>query len=65
MLLDLDQGSMTIYKNGDLLGAMVTEGLSGEYCWAVMLSTRNSCVRIDSVAMPVPPEPPASDAQLA
>ena len=32
MLLDLDQGSMTIYKNDKKLGVMMTEGLSGDYC---------------------------------
>jgi hypothetical protein len=34
MLLDLDQGSMTVYKNDERLGVMAT-GLSGEYSWAV------------------------------
>ena len=32
MLLDLDHGSMTIYKNDKKLGVMMTEGLSGDYC---------------------------------
>jgi hypothetical protein len=36
MLLDLDQGSMTVYKNDERLGVMAT-GLSGEYSWAVSL----------------------------
>ena len=35
MLLDLDQGSMTVWKNGELLGVMLAEGLSGPLCWAV------------------------------
>ena len=35
LLLDLDQGSMTVYKNDERLGVMVASGLSGEYCWAV------------------------------
>ena len=48
MLLDLDEGSMTIWKNDVKLGVMVTEGLSGPFCWAAMLSTRNSRIRIDS-----------------
>ena len=34
MLLGLDQGSMTVYKNDERLGVMAT-GLSGEYSWAV------------------------------
>jgi hypothetical protein len=36
MLLDLDMGTMTIFKNEECLGLMAT-GLSGEYCWAVEL----------------------------
>ena len=35
MLLDLDQGSMTVWKNDVKLGVMVAEGLSGPLCWAV------------------------------
>ena len=34
MLLDLDQGSMTVWKNGEQLGVMQAEGLSGPLCWA-------------------------------
>ena len=34
LLLDLDQASMTVYKNDEWLGVMAT-GLSGEYSWAV------------------------------
>ena len=36
MLLDLDQGSMTVWKNDVKLGVMA-EGLSGPLCWAVSL----------------------------
>ena len=35
MLLDLDQGSMTVWKNDEKLGVIQVEGLSGEFCWAV------------------------------
>ena len=35
MLLDLDQGSMTIWKNDVRLGVMQAEGLRGPLCWAV------------------------------
>ena len=35
MLLDLDQGSMTVWKNGVKLGVMQSEGLRGPLCWAV------------------------------
>ena len=34
-LLDLDQGSMTVWKNDEKLGVIQVEGLSGEFCWAV------------------------------
>ena len=51
MLLDLDQGSMTVYKNDELLGVMAT-GLSGEYCWAVTLCGPGASARIDSAALP-------------
>jgi len=34
LLLDLDEGTLTVYKNGTLLGVMKT-GLDGVYCWCV------------------------------
>jgi len=37
MLLDLDQGSMSICKNGERLGVMQAEGLTGPLCWAVSI----------------------------
>ena len=37
MLLDLDQGSMSIWKNGERLGVMQAEGLRGPLCWAAGL----------------------------
>jgi hypothetical protein len=51
MLLDLDQGSMAVYKNDERLGVMAT-GLSGEYCWAVTLINSGNSVRIDVAALP-------------
>ena len=56
MLLDLDQGSMTVYKNDERLGVMAT-GLSGEYCWAVSLHNRHadaepSGARIEALGLP-------------
>ena len=33
MVLDLDEGTLDVYKNDRRLGTMMT-GLSGEYCWA-------------------------------
>jgi hypothetical protein len=54
MLLDLDQGSMTVYKNDERLGVMAT-GLSGEYSWAVELVMQGASVRIEAAAAPVSP----------
>jgi hypothetical protein len=55
MLLDLDQGSMTVYKNDERLGVMAT-GLSGEYCWAVSLyNEEDDSARIDAAAAPASP----------
>ena len=34
MLLDLDEGTLTLYKNNRRLGVM-KDGLSGSYCWYV------------------------------
>ena len=52
MLLDLDQGSLTVWKNGVKLGVMITEGLSGPYCWAVEMLEQGQSVRIESAALP-------------
>jgi hypothetical protein len=56
MLLDLDQGSMTVYKNDERLGVMAT-GLSGEYCWAVSMYGQEDSVRIAAAAAPASPTP--------
>jgi hypothetical protein len=53
MLLDLDQGTMTVYKNDERLGVMAI-GLSGEYSWAVALYYRGDSTRIESAALPAP-----------
>ena len=55
MLLDLDQGSMTVWKNGVKLGVMATEELSGPYCWAVSMYSQGSSVRIESAPAPASP----------
>ena len=52
MLLDLDQGSMTVYKNDERLGALASSGLSGEYCWAVSLEIEGDNARIEPAALP-------------
>jgi len=38
MLLDLDEGSLSVYKNGRKLGVM-QRGLAGPYCWVVSIYT--------------------------
>eukprot|EP01043_Picozoa_sp_COSAG02_P079420 COSAG02_NODE_18364_length_943_cov_1.696682_1_plen_163_part_01 len=48
MLLDLDQGSMTVWKNGEQLGVMQSAGLSGPLCWAVSLP-RGATLTIEEV----------------
>jgi hypothetical protein len=58
LLLDLDQGSMTVYNNDERLGVMAT-GLSGEYCWAVSLNIKKSSARIG--AAPAPASPTAEE----
>ena len=53
MLLDSDVGTLTVKKNSELLGVMVTgdqngvASLVGDLCWFVIQS--NSSVRIEAV----------------
>jgi hypothetical protein len=54
LLLDLDQGTMTVYKNDERLGVMAT-GLSGEYSWAVVLYSAGSSARFEDAEAPVSP----------
>ena len=58
MLLDLDQGSMTVWKNDEKMGVMQAEGLSGPLCWAVSLLYEGSSARIESSP---PPESPTEE----
>ena len=53
MLLDLDQGSMSIWKNGERLGVMRAEGLTGPLCWAAVLAGQGDSGRIESAPIPV------------
>ena len=47
MQLDLEAGSLTVFKNGRRLGKMVDGGLRGErLCWLAMLFREGSTVRI-------------------
>jgi len=39
MLLDLDEGTLSVYKNGRKLGVM-KRGLAGPYCWVISLYER-------------------------
>ena len=57
LLLDLDQGSMTVYKNDERLGVMVTSGLIGPYCWAAELHDEGDSVRIERADAPASPTP--------
>ena len=52
MLLDLDQGSMTVWKNDVKLGVMAAKGLSGPYCWAVSLWDLGSGARMETAPAP-------------
>jgi hypothetical protein len=54
LLLDLGQGSMTVFKNDERLGVMAT-GLSGEYSWAVGLIEEGFSARIESATAPASP----------
>jgi hypothetical protein len=54
MLLDLDQGTVTVYKNDERLGVMAT-GLSGKYSWAVALFYRGDSARIETAQLPASP----------
>ena len=55
MQLDLDQGSVTVWKNGEKLGVMVSEGLSGPLSWAAELYKEGSSARIESAPAPASP----------
>ena len=54
LLLDLDEGTLTVYKNGRRLGVMKIK-LSGEYCWFTCMfgySKRKSTVSIERGKLP-------------
>jgi len=50
MLLDLDEGTLSVYKNGRKLGVM-KRGLAGPYCWVVSI-TRGVQVTIKRGTIP-------------
>jgi hypothetical protein len=49
LLLDSDAGTLTVKKNGTLLGVAVTSGLTGDLCWAVSTAKAGESVRIKAV----------------
>ena len=51
MLLDLDEGTLSVYKNGRKLGVM-KRGLAGQYCWVVSLRSGGSQVTIKRGTVP-------------
>ena len=63
MLLDLNQGSMTVWKNDVKLGVMQAEGLSGPLCWAVSMYTEGTSGLIES--RPAPASPTEDELEVA
>ncbi|EJK58207.1 hypothetical protein THAOC_21691 [Thalassiosira oceanica] len=53
LLLDLVEGTLTVYKNGRRLGVM-KRGFSGEYCWLAMLDSDCYSHPIGIERLPVP-----------
>ena len=49
LLLDSDAGTLTVKKNGTLLGMAVTSGLTGDLCWAVSMYGTDISARIKEV----------------
>ena len=49
LLLDSDAGTLTVKKNGTLLGVAATSGLTGDLCWAVSCCYEGNSVRIKAV----------------
>ena len=47
LVLDLGLGSMTVYKNEELLGVMQESGLTAPLCWAMETMVPGNSVRID------------------
>ena len=59
LLLDLNIGTLTVFKNGNWLGVMAT-GLKGEFCWAIQMYNKGDSVRIEPA-----PEPTAESQAAA
>ena len=52
LLLDLSKGTLSVHKNDEWLGEIASDGLGGEYSWAVSLCETGERVRLE--ALPVP-----------
>ena len=39
LLLDFDEGTLSVYKNDRRLGGVIKGGLNGEYCWFVTVAS--------------------------
>jgi len=53
LLLDLDQGILSAYKNGRCLGVK-KDGLVGHYCWVASVTNAvyRGAVKIESASLP-------------
>jgi len=54
MLLNLEEGTLTVYKNNRRLGVM-KDGLSGSYCWYTSLIEGDAAVAIKRGQPPMHP----------
>lgn len=66
MLIDLTVGTLTVYKNDELLGVMATGLTNGEYVlceWAISMHHDGDSVRVDSAPMPREPVLTAEELQ--
>lgn len=61
LLLDLDEGTLIVYKNDRQLGVMAS-GLTGVYCWAVSMGSEGDSIHIASACIPEPK--PESESEL-
>ena len=46
LLLDLDEGTLSMYQNGQRL-ATLKDGLSGEYCWYAGVDSSSESISIE------------------
>jgi hypothetical protein len=53
LLLDLTEGSLTVFKNDRRLGKMVEAGITAPVCWVALPESTDDAISIDN-RMPVP-----------